>query len=157
MGNHELWLETWLDENPEFEGAISFDKALRLTERGWKVLEQGEFYRIGKAYVLHGDQIGSGQYVAKKLVDSYCATAIMGHVHTASMMTKVSQVKAEDKWIGYTLPTLGTLAPKYAKGSPNAFLNGFGIIELWPNGFVNVYIPVIFGGRFSFGGRVYGG
>lgn len=156
MGNHEDWLEQWLDENPEFEGVVSFEKALRLAERGWKIVPQGEFYRIGKAYILHGDQIGSGQYVAKKLVESYCATAVMGHVHTASMMTKVSQVKAEDKWIGYTLPTLGTLAPKYAKGAPNAFLNGFGIVELWPNGFVNVYIPVIFGGRFSFAGVLYG-
>jgi hypothetical protein len=44
-----------------------------------------------------GDQIGSGMFVAKKLVDSFCATAIMGHVHTGSMFTKVSQVKTRDK------------------------------------------------------------
>lgn len=157
LGNHEDWLEQWLDENPEFEGIVSFDKSLGLTKRGWEVIQQGEHRRVGKAYLVHGDAIGSGMHVAKKLVDNFCATAIMGHVHTASMHTKVSQVKAHDKWVGYTLPTLGTVSPKYAKGRPNAFVQGIGIIELWKNSFVNVYIPIIIDGRFSYGGEMYGG
>ena len=157
LGNHEDWLEQWLDKNPEFEDTVSFDKCLNLTARGWEVVPQGEHREIGKLYLVHGDGIGSGMHVAKKLVDSFCATSLMGHVHTASMHTKVSQVKTHDKWIGYTLPTLGTVSPKYAKGRPNAFIHGFGIVELWKNGFVNVYIPVIFNGSFSFGGEMYYG
>lgn len=157
LGNHEDWLEQWLDKNPEFEGMFSFDKTLNLTARGWEVVPQGESRRLGKAYLLHGDQIGSSTYVAKKLVETFCATAIMGHVHTASSFTKASHIKAEDKWMGFTLPTLGTVAPKYAKGRPNAFLHGFGIVEVWPNDFVNVYIPIILGGSFSYGGRLYTG
>lgn len=157
LGNHEDWLEQWLDENPEFEGIVSFDNNLNLTKRGWEVIPQGDHRIIGKAYLVHGDSVGSGMYAAKKLVDSFCATAIMGHVHTASMQTKVSQVKTKDKWIGYTLPTLGTVSPKYAKGRPNAFVQGFGVLELWPNGFVNVYIPIILEGKFSFGGELYTG
>jgi UDP-2,3-diacylglucosamine pyrophosphatase LpxH len=156
MGNHEDWFEQWLDKNPEFEDLVSFDATLKLSDRGWDVVPQGEHRQIGKAYVVHGDQVGSGMHVAKKLVDSFCATAIMGHVHTASMHTKVSQVKAKDKWVGYTLPTLGTVAPKYAKGRPNSFVNGFGIIEKWPNDYVNVYIPIILEGQFSFAGELYG-
>lgn len=157
LGNHEDWLEQWLDKNPEFEGIISFDKSLGLTKRGWLVIPQGEHHQVGKAYLVHGDQVGSGMHVAKKLVDSFCATAIMGHVHTAAMHTKVSQVKTKDKWVGYTLPTLGTVSPKYAKGRPNAFVHGFGIVEVWPNDFVNVYIPIIIEGKFSFGGEMYSG
>lgn len=157
LGNHEDWLEQWLDENPEFEGLVSFDKILGLTKRGWEVVQQGDHREVGKAYLIHGDQVGSGMHVAKKLVDSFCATAIMGHVHTASMHTKVSQVKTKDKWVGYTLPTLGTVSPKYAKGRPNSFVQGLGIIELWKNDFVNVYIPIILDGKFSFGGVMYYG
>jgi UDP-2,3-diacylglucosamine pyrophosphatase LpxH len=156
-GNHEAWIEQWLDKNPEFEGMVEFDKVLNLKNRGWDVVPQGGFRQVGKAYLIHGDEVGGGIYAAKKLVESFCATVVMGHVHTASMHTKVSQVKAKDKWIGYTLPTLGTLSPKYAKGRPNAFVHGFGIIEVWPNGFVNVYIPIILEGRFSFAGELYGG
>lgn len=157
LGNHEDWLEQWLDKNPEFEGIVSFDKTLGLTRRGWEVVPQGDSRRIGKAYLLHGDQIGSSMYVAKKLVDAFCATAIMGHVHTASSYTKVSHVKSEDKWMGFTLPTLGTVAPKYAKGRPNAFLHGLGVVEVWPNDYVNVYIPIILEGSFSYGGKLYTG
>lgn len=157
LGNHEDWLEQWLDENPEFEGIVSFDKNLHLTQRGWEVIPQGKHRCVGKAFLVHGDQVGSSMYVAKKLVESFCATSIMGHVHAASMFTKTSQVKSKDKWVGYTLPTLGTLSPKYAKGRPNSFLNGFGILEKWPNDYVNVYISIILEGKFSFGGKIYSG
>lgn len=157
LGNHEDWFEQWLDENPEFEGLVSIDRALGLKKRGWEVVPQGEHRCIGKAYLVHGDGVGSGMHVAKKLVDSFCSTAIMGHVHTAAMHTKVSQVKTKDKWVGYTLPTLGTVSPKYAKGRPNAFVNGFGIVERWSNDFINVYIPIILEGKFSFGGKMYNG
>ena len=157
LGNHEDWIEQWLDENPEFEGLVSFDKCAGLSKNGWQIIPQGEHRCVGKAYLIHGDQVGSSQNVAKKLVEAFCATAVMGHVHTASSFTKVSQVKAKDKWIGITLPTMGTVAPKYAKGRPNSFTNGFGIIEEWPNGYVNIYVPIIIEGQFSFGGEIYGG
>lgn len=155
-GNHEAWIEQWLDKHPEFEGIVDFKKVLNLEQRGWEYIQQGGHKKLGKAYLIHGDQIGGGVFAAKKAVESFCATVIMGHVHTAAMHTKVSQLKNEDKWVGYSLPTLGTISPKYAKGRPNAFINGFGIIEVWPNDFVNVYIPIILDGQFSFGGELYG-
>lgn len=157
LGNHEDWLEQWLDENPEFENAISYDKCLGLKKKGWQIIDRGESFQVGKGYLIHGDQVGSSINVARKLVELYCATVIMGHVHTASSFTKVSQIKKKDKWMGFTLPTLGTVAPKYAKGRPNAFTNGFGIIEQWSNDFINVYTPIIFEGMFSFAGEMYGG
>jgi predicted phosphodiesterase len=155
-GNHEDWLADFLDENPELEGALGIAENLQLKERGWKVIPCGGHYEVGRAMIVHGDQIGSGMHIAKKLVDSLCQIAIMGHVHTYSAYTKVSQVKERRKWIGITLPTLGTVAPSYAKGRPNAFVNGFGILETWGNGYVNVYVPIIVGGQFAFAGRVYG-
>jgi UDP-2,3-diacylglucosamine pyrophosphatase LpxH len=155
LGNHEDWLEQWLDEHPEFEGLVSIDQALKLTERGWEVVPRGEHRQVGKAYLMHGDQIGSGSNVAKKLVESFCATCIMGHVHAFNVHTKSSQAKDLSKWLGVTLPTLGTMTPEYAKGRPNSFINGFGIVELWPNDFINIYVPIIFDGQFSFAGKIY--
>ena len=156
MGNHEDWLEDLLAEQPELKGALSIEKSLQLISRGWKVVKIGGHYNIGKAYLVHGDQVGSSMHVSKKLVDAFCATSIMGHVHSAQMHTKTSQVKKRDKWAGYVIPTLGTVAPKYAKGKANAHINGFGIVEEWPNGNINVYIVIISDGRFSYGGRLYG-
>jgi predicted phosphodiesterase len=157
LGNHERWLDDLLEEQPELVGALSIAKSLKLEERGWKVIPVGESSRIGKAFLVHGDQVGSGMHVAKKAVDAFAATVIMGHVHTAQMHTKCSQVKARDKWAGYVIPTLGTVAPRYAKGRPNSHVNGFGIVEELPDGCVNIYIPLIIDGRFSFAGKIYDG
>jgi predicted phosphodiesterase len=156
MGNHEDWLQQWLDKNPEMKGAVSFESMLHFSDRGWKVIPQGEAYWVGKACLVHGDGVGSGMHVAKKLVESFCATAIMGHVHTFAAFTKTSEVKKKDKWVGYTLPTLGTVAPKYGKGRPNAHIHGFGIVEEWQNGNISVYVPIIVNGQFSWGGQLYG-
>lgn len=156
LGNHERWLDDLLEQQPELIGALSISKSLKLEERGWNVIPVGEYSRIGKAYLVHGDQVGASMHVAKKLVDSFCATAIMGHVHTAQMFTKTSQVKEKNKWAGYVIPTLGTVAPRYAKGRPNSHVHGFGIVEELPDGCVNVYIPIIVSGEFSFAGKIYG-
>lgn len=155
-GNHERWNDDdLLDSSPELEGILDTPVLLKLKERGWKWYPCGGHIMVGKVLLLHGDQIGSGTHVAKKLVQSVCETAIMGHVHTFSAFTTSSQVSAKRKWIGYTLPCLCTVAPHYAKGKPNSFTNGFGLIERWEENF-NIYVPMIFNGRFSYGGQLYG-
>jgi hypothetical protein len=102
---------------------------LDLEPRNWRWVPCGGHIEIGNLTLLHGDQIGSGINVAKKLVESVHGTAVMGHVHRPSMATVTSLTTAKDKWSGYTLPCLCTLAPAYAKGRPNAFCTGFGILE----------------------------
>ncbi len=155
-GNHERMLEDLLESSPELEGALDIAKNLNLKSRGWQVIEVGGHYNLNGILVLHGDSIGSADHVAKKLVDATCRTSIMGHVHRFSAYTKVG-VEPADKWAGYTMPCLTTLAPQYARGRLNAFLNGFGIVESWGPKRNNVYIPIIFQGKFSYGGKTYGG
>lgn len=154
-GNHERFLEDWLDENPELEGVVDLEKNLELAKRGWQVVQVGGTYKLNNVLLLHGDQIGSGMHVAKKMVDEVCRICLMGHVHRFSAYTKTG-VQPEDKWVGITLPCLSTLAPAYAKGKLNAYLQGFGIIESWGYHRTNIYVPVITDGQFSFGGRLYG-
>jgi predicted phosphodiesterase len=156
FGNHERFLDDFIDEHPALEGAISVEKSLELVKRGWKVIPVGGHYKINNVLLMHGDQIGSSAHVAKKLVETTCRNSLMGHVHRFSAFTKTG-VEDGDKWCGQTLPCLSTTSPKYAKGRPNSFLHGFGIIESWGHHRVNVYIPIITGGKFCFHGTVYGG
>lgn len=158
-GNHELWLESsLLDEQPELEGVLDIPVMLNLAARGWRWVPCGGHIKIGNVTVLHGDQIGSGQSVAKKLVDAVHGTAVMGHVHRASSETVTSLTSERDKWTGYTLPCLCTLAPTYAKGRPNAYQHGFGILEQGAtNNTANVYTVLIApDGTFCWGGIEYG-
>jgi predicted phosphodiesterase len=154
-GNHENWAQQWLESHPEFDNLIDWAKLLRLKERGWHVVPQGHTYKVGKVLFMHGDQNGSGQYVAKKMVESNCCTCVSGHVHTYSVFTKCSEGRKKDKWIGVTLPCLTETAPSYAKGSPNRHIVGFGILESFGQQF-NLYVPIIVKGAFSYAGVVYG-
>lgn len=157
LGNHESWLSLFLDKQPELVDALSWPKLLRIEERGWTLIPQGETFHIGPLVLLHGDTIGSGANVAKKAVESYCASTISGHVHTFSAATKTSEIKKKDRWVSIVVPCLTTLSPKYAKGRPNSHLRGFGIVESFQGGkLFNVYVPIISDGRFCFAGRVYG-
>ncbi len=140
---------------PELEGALNISKNLGLLERGWQVIPQGGHFKIDHILLMHGDQIGSALHVAKKLVDTTGRVSIMGHVHRFSAFTKVG-IEPADKWIGITLPCLSSLSPAYAKGQPNAFLHGFGVIESWGRHRANIYVPIITNGQFAFGGRLYG-
>ncbi len=155
-GNHEAWLTRFLEKEPQFKGALSFPRLLRLSERGWQFIPQGETFFVGVIGLKHGDGIGSSATVAKKLVDTQCCNSMMGHVHTFSAFTKTSESDKGNKWVGYTLPCLTNTNPKYGKGRPNTHIHGFGIIEEWSNGYVNVYVPIILKGKFSFGGVMYG-
>lgn len=155
-GNHERMVEDLLEKSPELEGAIGIAENLKLKERGYQVIPVGGHYTLNGILILHGDSIGSALHVAKKLVDETCRTSIMGHIHRFSAFTKVG-VELADKWAAFTLPCLSTLAPAYARGRLNAYLNGFGIIEAWGHKRNSIYVPIIVGGTFSYGGKRYGG
>lgn len=156
-GNHEQWLQDMLDKQPELEGVIDIPILLNLEDRGWDWIPCGESIQIGKVTLLHGDQIGSGKHVASKLVDLVHGTAVMGHVHRASSHSTAALVTAKSKWCGYTLPCLCTVAPSYAKGQPNAFTNGFGILEQGSSENINVHTVIIMpDGTFNWGGHEYG-
>jgi predicted phosphodiesterase len=156
-GNHCRFLTDFLESAPEFKGALSWPKLLRLPERGWSFIPQGGTFNIGPLICLHGDQVGSGQNIAKKIVDSYCASTLSGHVHTFAAATKCSEIKKKDRWVSTVLPCLTTLTPRYARSRPNAHIRGFGIVESYDGGrLFNVYVPIINEGQFCFAGKVYG-
>ena len=156
-GNHEDWVESdLLDEMPELDGIVNIAQALDLAARGWTWTPCGGHIERAGFVLLHGDQIGSGISVAKKLVDSVNENCVMGHVHRYTVYTKTALVTERKKQIGVTLPCLCTVAPGYAKGQPNAFVVGFGLLEEFGPKTVNLYVPLILEGRFSYGGKVYG-
>jgi hypothetical protein len=154
LGNHEDWLQDLLDEQPELEGSLDIGKRLRFKQRGWKEFGLGKFSRIGKLQVLHGESF-NGVNAARKLVDTLCQSAVMGHLHTYQAYTKVAPI-GRKKWVGYIVPTMGTVAADYAKGKPNACLHGFAIVEVQQNGMFCLYAPIITDGCFSYGGKLYG-
>lgn len=158
-GNHERFVADLYESNPELEGMLDIHEHLRLKERGFEIFRLGQASKLGRLHVIHGDQVGSGKYVAFKAVDSYCRSIVMGHVHTASSFTKVGASDGSDKWMGWTLPTMGTTNPSFARNRPSAHTNGFAIVELTPRGQFNLYTVITDAtdGSFAYAGRLYSG
>src|ERR1700744_3851915 len=104
-GNHERFIQDFYEHSPELEGMLDVEEHLGLEDRGYRIYKLGGMSQLGHLSVIHGDQVGSAKYVANKLVETHCTNIVMGHVHTASSMTKVSASNARRKWMGWTLPT----------------------------------------------------
>ena len=160
-GNHDDWEFQLVESNPELEGLIDRPAALRLAERGWKVVPIGRSYRHGKLSWLHGEWLTgignqAGVYPAKKLVDVLATNAVAGHTHAAQAFTRVSPASQSQKWMGYISPILGKVNPTYMKNRPCAWVNGFNVTEFQENGNFNHYPIVVSGGSCIYGGRRYG-
>lgn len=158
-GNHERCIQDFYESNPELEGMFDLEDELHLKDRGYRVYKLGAMSELGSLAIIHGDSVGSGKYIANKLVESHCTNIVMGHVHTASSITKVSASNARRKWMGWTLPTMGTTNPAFARNRPNGHVNGFGIVEVFSDGQFNLYTVITDSqtGTFAYGGQMYTG
>jgi hypothetical protein len=158
-GNHERFIQDFYEHTPALEGMLDVEDYLKLEQRGYEIYKLGEMSELGSLTIIHGDQVGSGKYVANKLVEAYCTNVVMGHVHTASSIAKVAAANAKRKWMGWTLPTMGTVKPDYARNRINPHMNGFGIVELMHDGQFNLYTVIADSGTggFAYGGKYYCG
>lgn len=161
IGNHDDWELQFVESHPEFEGAVERPILLKLESRGWEIIPCGSGYQLGKLTLIHGETLsGVGNqaagYHAKKAVETYCGSVLYGHMHSPQSYTKVLPHHQTDKWQGICAPILGATNPGYLRNRPTAWLNGFCVVEMQENGNFNVYSVVVVGGKFSFGGVVYG-
>jgi hypothetical protein len=89
------------------------------------------------------------------IVDSVHGTAVNEARSPAQHVYGDIPNYCERQWSGYTLPCFCTVAPACAKGRPNAFCTGFGILEQGSTS-INVHHIIITKGTFSWGGVEYG-
>ena len=163
IGNHDRWESDLIEEQPELEGVLERTIRLRLKERGWVIVPNGRSFRHGKLTCIHGDQLaGFGNqvsaYHSKKAIDNYCQNVLYGHFHSPQSFTRILPVNQTQKWMAHCAPIVGNTNPSYMRNRPTAWLNGFVIIEYHGKaGNFNLYPVVVVEGRFSYGGKVYGG
>lgn len=160
LGNHDDWEQQYIDENPEWEG-VQTHEALRVAERGWKVIPCGQHIRMGKLTLIHGEQLaGIGNQIpgspAKKAVESYNSNVLFGHFHAPASHPKVMPFD-KSKLMAWCSPIVGATNPLYLRNKPTAWVNGFTLIEFHGDGNFNVYPVVVTKGKFSWNRKTYGG
>jgi len=161
IGNHDRFEHDLIEEQPELEGVIEREHALKLEARGWTIVPLGHAYKLGELRVIHGEiltGIGNqaGAFPARKAVELYGSNVLAGHTHAPQSFAKISPVESKKKFMGWIAPILGDVNPSYLRNRPTAWLNGFTIVELREKGLFNLYPVIVIDGQFSFAGKLYG-
>jgi len=144
-GNHDLWLDSFVESHPYLEEYI-FRNACRWDQRGYEYRTFNEVLTIGKLSFIHGAYTGPTH--AKKHLESYGTNILYGHVHD---LQRYSMTRMKDGAISAW--SLGCL--KDMRAEKNTWLRGrlhnwnhaVAIIDFWKNGNFAVQIVEIVKGK----------
>lgn len=87
LGNHEAWVQTYIDQSPELKGTDAIElMGLWPTDKKWEVLPQHSRIRVGDLTIEHGDaffKTGSGgnnpgARIKQRAPDQ---STLIGHLH----------------------------------------------------------------------------
>lgn len=150
FGNHEEWIEKYIDKCPELEGFAEIERNVNLMN--WEVIPYQQTTKIGKLYFHHG--IYTSKYHSSKMVDVYERNIISFHLHTFQSFTKITPVDCSAH-MAMSMPCACDLNPQYMKDKPSAWVNGFGIFYVQENGNFNIFPVIATKGHFVWEGTYY--
>ena len=153
IGNHDSWLEHWLDEHPQMEGLVEMSQELRLVERGYKVIPENKVYKVGKAKFVHG--LYHNMYHSRATVQVMGDNTFYCHTHDMQSFTQTNY--DAQPIMGHSCGCLCDLNPSYLRNKPNRWVNGFGVFYFSKNGNFTPYFPLIINGEFWWNGKKYNG
>lgn len=141
LGNHEDWLEQFCQSFPQVKKP-SVKSVLEEVGEDIEFIPRGGFYRIGKMNFAHGDQFGT-QNPAKQAVERCGETVVLGHHHCFKVWPRFSMVDDHNKYLGIQVPCYTGRSPKYGKGKPNNWQNGFLTACIKPSGNFNHHAQLV--------------
>ena len=151
LGNHESWLEQYIDKIPELEGFAEIDKCLDLKE--WEIIPYRQTCKIGKIYFHHGEYVG--KHHSAKMVDTFERNIVYGHLHSYQIHTKITPINCEAH-SAISMPCACNMNPDYNRDRPSAWVNGLGVFYIHPDGNFNIYPIISSKDHFIFNGKYYG-
>lgn len=156
-GNHDYWMDMYINEHPAMEGLLNQSKQLSFKARGIHSLEYGLVYRLGKAAFAHAflqKRTSTTKYHSAKMAEDYGRTIFYGHFHTHQVYTKVTY--DNQPYCAVSIGCLSDLNPGWLRHCPNNWVNQFLFMEFDKSGNFTFYAPVLINGRFTMDGRTFG-
>ena len=147
-GNHEERTERYVDRNPELQGLVDIEQALRLKQRGVKYVRfwsTGELYQLGKLYIGHGAY--AVQNHAAKHVRDFGCNIMYGHTHDVQQFT-VKQRGKNQTLLAQSIGCLCAHDQPYMRGRPTNWSTAFAIVYLYPDGLFQHEVVMIQKHRF---------
>lgn len=161
QGNHEVWINTTVESTPGLEGLIEPENYLSLASNGWQVVPSGCYYRLGKLYFYHGDNLfprrQGGKFPVEKAVRDFRRNLRFGHYHSFMGATDITPIDIKDQHTAIAVPALCRRDMAYMNGVPSCANQGFLYGYVRPDGSFNDYVVFIVNGKFTVEGKTYGG
>lgn len=159
-GNHDFWIERYVNEHPELEGLVEVEPQLKLQDRGIQWVrywtdKQHKMFTKGHASFIHGEYVRD--YHANKHADVYGTNIFYGHLHDVQSHSRVA-LGHDKTYVAHSLGCLCSYDAEYLGGRPTKWQQAFGVFHFMPDGHFWYSVVRIFGGRFvSPEGKVYRG
>ncbi len=135
-GNHEAWAGQFEAKYPALRDTVNLPRLLEFKRRGWIWIPENYFWAVGDIYFTHGHMRGVRSPTS--MVRRTGVSVIYGHLHaymTESVQTLTGQHAA---WCMGCLASIDP-PPPYAKGlPPEAWVQGFGLIQVRTSGHFQV-------------------
>jgi|TARA_B100001971_G_scaffold193962_1_gene199516 hypothetical protein len=151
-GNHENWVERYVDTHPEVEGLIEYEPLLGLKKRKIEWIKFNELYRVGSLYLTHGMYVG--EHHAKLHLTKLGCNVVYCHTHRSQVyginMVMQNSLKA------WGLGCLCDKKPSYLRNKAGSWDHQFAVLYMATNGEFNLYPIDIINHRFYFNGKSYG-
>ena len=140
-GNHEFWIERFLETYPQFTGMLEVKTGLGLDALDIQFYGVNTVLSYGKLNFTHGWY--TNKYHARKHLDEMGDHIIYGHTHDHQKHAKPVRA-SRAPYLAMSMGCLCNLNPYYMRNRPSNWLHGFGLIEVETTGnFAAHFIPII--------------
>jgi len=150
QGNHDEWLDTFVEENPYLE-EYNFRTACRWDERGFKYYKNNKILSIGKLDFIHGAYTGNNH--GKKHLENYGSSIMYGHVHDLHRYSMTRKDGAISAWSLGCLKNMTAEKNTWLRGRLHNWNHACAIVDFFPNGNFCVQIVEIVKGKTVLNGK----
>lgn len=146
-GNHEDWLEFFVDEHPYLDD-LRFAKSCKLKERGYKYHPSGQYIKVGKLYFYHGHHFGGQYHTANHLRKLGC-NIMYGHHHSMQQDSVTHMDGPKSAWSIGCLKDMRDEKNKWLGGRQHKWAHGFAVVDYYSRGRFTVHPINIIDGKAS--------
>lgn len=151
QGNHELWFDHFVMENPYLDHYGS-RKAFKFDERGYEWYDYGKVFKVfgSKLYAYHGGHYMGIAHARTHALQMGC-NIVYGHTHDSqkAVITHIS-----GPHMAYSMGCLTDMSKDYLKGRPTNWTHNVGLVDIFSDNSFNLTTLDIVEGKTSYAGKI---
>ena len=155
-GNHDDWMNRFVEEHPYLEERYRFDKCVKLKERGYTYYPMGKYLKIGKLVMYHGHHFAGIQHTRNHLMRLGC-NIMYGHHHDIQQSSVTHIDGQKSAWSLGCLKDMSAEQNSWLGGRQHNWSHAFAIVDFFNGGLFTVHVMQIINGMTSLWGELIDG